>query len=85
MHFQFICILKWFYQVFSFKKQFVGLKLKPTKCFLHFENLKKPLAILDSITLASNIKNLGENTKPKCTTIKKPNSKVQNEKSKCKM
>jgi hypothetical protein len=32
--------------------------------------LKKPLAILDSITLASNIINLGENTEPKCTTIK---------------
>lgn len=31
MHFQFIGILKWFYQVFSFKKQFVGLELKPTK------------------------------------------------------
>jgi hypothetical protein len=32
--------------------------------------LKKPLAILDSITLASSIKNLGKNTKPKCTIIK---------------
>jgi hypothetical protein len=27
--------------------------------------------LIDSITLVSNIKNLGENTKPKCTAIKK--------------
>jgi hypothetical protein len=43
--------------------------------------LKKPLAILDSIILASSIKNLGENTKPKHNN-KKPNSKVQNVNSK---
>jgi hypothetical protein len=45
--------------------------------------LKKPLAILDSITLESSIKNLGENTKPKCTKIKK--TKLQSAKSKIKM
>jgi len=43
--------------------------------------LKKPLAILDSISLASSIKNLRKNTKPKCTTIKNqtPKCKMKNE------
>jgi hypothetical protein len=49
--------------------------------------LKKPLAILDSISLASSIKNLRKNTKPKCTTIKNqtPKCKMKNENAKCKL